>query len=114
MSSKIQSIKDRVKNSTGSSLHGQLIDTSIIDEDKKANSNPNNSENVNVNVSEPQHNLIQPKKEKKKKFEELHTRDTFWIKNELAELLKIECDGERGEKTRLINEALELYFKKRK
>ncbi|NRF94500.1 hypothetical protein HQN89_26690 [Paenibacillus frigoriresistens] len=56
---------------------------------------------------------LEIKREKKKKFEELYSRDTVWFKNEIKEKIAEASEGERGEKTRIINEALEEYFKKR-
>jgi hypothetical protein len=108
VSSKLDAIKNKVKNSSNQSVHGALIDTDIINDDKKANSG---NVNVHVDVDVPKD---KPKKEKRAKFEDLYTRDTVWIRNDLKLLINEECAGERGEKTRIINEALEEFFKKRK
>jgi hypothetical protein len=113
VSSRLDAIKNKVKNSSNQSVHGALIDTDIINDDKKANSGSENvNVHVNVNVDEKNTGAAQ-KREKKKRFEELYSRDTIWIKNDLKGKITEECEGERGEKTRLINEALEEYFKKR-
>lgn len=112
MSNKLDQIKDKVRQSSSSGVHSQLIDTNIIEEDRKANSQGNVNENVNViERKEPE---TMPRREKKKKFEDLFKRDTFWVKNELKTQLDEFCRGEKGEKTRVINEALEQYFNKHK
>ena len=61
------------------------------------------------------HLIEQPrrKREKKPKFEETHTRGTMWIRNDLNEKLNNWSEeGGRGEKTRIINDALEDYFRR--
>lgn len=73
------------------------------------------------NTSSVHHELIEPvitnvnvdvnvKVNKKKKFEEKFTRQTYYIENELLEKLHQEAGNEKGEKTRIINEALRQYF----
>ena len=51
---------------------------------------------------------------KKKKFEELYTRQTVYIRNDFAEKISTLAGNERGVKTKIINDALELFFKKNK
>ncbi|MDQ0496850.1 hypothetical protein QOZ95_005050 [Paenibacillus brasilensis] len=83
--SKMDELKNKIRSTSGSSVHPELIDTS-----KEVQPNP---------------------KPKKKKFEELHSRDTVWIENELKKRLdKESAENGRGEKTRIINEALRRYF----
>lgn len=84
--SKFDDIKNRVRSGTGS-VHSEFI------------------------ADEPRRR----KRVKKPKFEETHTRDTNWIRNDLMETLKEWSEeGGRGEKTRIINEALEDYFRRNK
>ncbi len=122
MSNAMERIKNKIRNANGSSVHSQLIDTSANDGEGNANGNviADINENVNVNVNA---NAFQAdhatnagkgpaKREKRKKFEELYKRDTFWIQNELKDRLDAYCKGERGEKTRVINEALKEYMEK--
>lgn len=83
--SKMDELKNKIRSTSGSSVHPELIDTS---QEGKPKANP-----------------------KKKKFEETHTRDTVWIENALKERLDSQsAENGRGEKTRIINEALRLYF----
>lgn len=83
--SKMDDLKNKIRSSGGSSVHPQLIDTSYEEKPKP--------------------------KPKKMKFEELHKRDTVWIENELKHRLDTDSnEGGRGEKTRIINEALRQYF----
>lgn len=81
--SKMEELKNKIRTSAGSSVHQELIDIS--------------------HESKP--------KTKRKKFEELHTRDTVWIENDLKKKLDHQsAENGRGEKTRIINEALRRYF----
>lgn len=84
--SKMDELKDKIRSTSGSkSVHSELIDISHESRPKAA--------------------------PKKKKFEELHRRDTVWIENELKDKLDSQSlDYGRGEKTRIINEALRRYF----
>lgn len=83
--SKMDELKNKIRSTSSSSVHPELIDTS---HEGKPKAYP-----------------------KKKKFEELHTRDTVWIENDLkAKLDSQSAENGRGEKTRIINEALRLYF----
>ncbi|MEK4277595.1 hypothetical protein [Paenibacillus sp. FSL R7-0026] len=78
-------LKNKIRSSGSISVHQELIDTSHE----------------------------KPKTiTKKKKFEELHTRDTVWIENDLKQKLDNQsAENGRGEKTRIINEALRQYFR---
>ena len=85
MSKKMDELKNKIRSTSGSSVHPELIDTSHEDKPKP----------------------------KKKKFEEMYKRDTFWIENELKKKIDNQsAENGRGEKTRIINEALKLYFNK--
>ncbi|MFB0847284.1 hypothetical protein [Paenibacillus oleatilyticus] len=104
--SALDTIKQKVRQSGNLSVHATMIDTNIIEEDRNniVNASPNTEKSnvdVHVNVDE------QPKK---KKFEDMYTRATVWIKKEHAQEIENRCNGERGEKTRIINEAFDQYF----
>jgi uncharacterized protein (DUF4415 family) len=47
---------------------------------------------------------------RKKKFVERHTPQTFYIENEILTELRRLAGTEKGEKTRIVNEALKQYF----
>lgn len=56
-----------------------------------------------------------PKKEKqkaqkKKKFDEKYKRATFYVENDIIKQLDKQAGKEKGEKTRLVNEALRQYL----
>ena len=111
----MSSMKDELKNKVRSerkSAHAQLIEpTTDTNENVNVdvNSNVDVNENVNVDVnSNVDVNVIKPKR---KRFEEIHTRATFFIENELLNLLNIMAGEEKGEKTRIVNEALRKYLK---
>lgn len=94
------------------------------------NGNKNDSENTNVNESVNENRNVDNKStpstdfgslakklkkssaaKRKPKFDETHSRDSVWIRNDLKKVLKDVCT-EKGDKTRIINEALEDYFRK--
>lgn len=80
-------LKNKIRSTSINSVHPELIDVPHEDKPKP--------------------------KPKKKKFEETHTRDTIWIENDLKKRLDSESsENGRGEKTRIINEALRIYFTK--
>ena len=94
------------------------------------NGNKNDTENTNVNESVNENRNVDSKStpntdfgslakqlkkssaaKRKPKFDETHSRDSVWIRNDLKKVLKDVCT-EKGDKTRIINEALEDYFRK--
>jgi len=75
-------LKDRVRSSP--SVHSQLIDS------------------IDPGI---------PTKKRKVKFEEKYTRATFYIENDLLKELDKEARDEKGEKTRIVNEAIRKYLK---
>ncbi|CAH0305707.1 hypothetical protein [Priestia megaterium] len=55
----------------------------------------------------------QKRKVKPKKFEDEHSKLTFWIRDDLREMINEAIIGEgKGAQTRLLNTAIEEYFKK--
>jgi hypothetical protein len=94
VSDKLNQLKKKIKG-TGT-VHNQLIDT--------------NNDYVNDDVNINELSIKTTMKSKRQKFEERYRRDTFWIRNDLKEKLNAQCEGEKGEKTRIINEAIEMYF----
>lgn len=121
MSNKLDQIKNKIRAASGPSVHSQLIDTNVVEEEKQAKIKVNVNDDVNVNVvktfvqsTDGSSSKAPLGKIKKQKFEERYKRDTFWIRNDLKEKLDSFCEGEKGEKTRVINEALESYFNKMK
>jgi uncharacterized protein (DUF4415 family) len=100
----VSSMKDLIKNKVKSSQHSAhniLIDPV---EETTQNTNVDVNENVDVNVNK--------KERKRKKFEDNFTRQTYYIQNDLLEKLNEVAGSEKGEKTRIINEALRKYLKK--
>lgn len=47
---------------------------------------------------------------KKVRFDQKYHKMTIYILKDLVDLINEEAAGERGEKTRIINEALKMYF----
>lgn len=47
---------------------------------------------------------------RKVKFDQKYHKMTFYVNKELVDLINEEAAGERGGKTRIINEALKMYF----
>ncbi|MHA7139838.1 hypothetical protein ACRTEV_21640 [Rossellomorea arthrocnemi] len=76
--------------------------------------NKSNSENNNENTFDIGSitKKIKKAQKKKPKFEETHSKANFWVRNDLNKALNEICTV-RGEKTKIINEALQDYFVKR-
>lgn len=68
------------------------------------NENENKSENIAAYITA----------NKKPKFEDTHKKDTFWLRLDVLDKLHTLTVGNKGLKTQIINEALELFFKKNK
>ncbi|WP_367025112.1 hypothetical protein [Rossellomorea marisflavi] len=96
----------------------------MSNKDENNNTNVNGSVNVNknnavnsVSTTDTDFGSLAKKLKKstaakrKPKFDETHSRDSVWIRNDLKKVLKDVCT-EKGDKTRIINEALEDYFRK--
>ncbi|MCQ6267807.1 hypothetical protein M1K46_19450 [Fictibacillus sp. WQ 8-8] len=64
-----------------------------------------------VNISELADKLAAANKPKRVKFEDTHTKSTYWIRDDILKAFN-KIAGERGEKTRIINQALIDYFQK--
>lgn len=82
---KLDEMKERIKSGKKSEVHAELI-TGGIPAPRKRTPKP--------------------------KFEETHTRKTFWIRNDLAAMVDEEIQAERGAMTAIINELLDEYFKR--
>ncbi|GLI84813.1 hypothetical protein ANABIO32_25300 [Rossellomorea marisflavi] len=79
---------------------------------KDNNSNVNNKSTPSTDFGSLAKKLKKSSAAKRKpKFDETHSRDSVWIRNDLKKVLKDVCT-EKGDKTRIINEALEDYFRK--
>lgn len=68
--------------------------------------------NVGVDLQQAKQQVLERKKARRRKvrFDEKYKKMTFYILKELAELIDEEAEGEKGEKTRIINDALKMYF----
>ncbi|GAA4703051.1 hypothetical protein [Brevibacillus fulvus] len=53
-------------------------------------------------------NLTPPAK--RRKFEDTHSRQTFYVQNDLIKKINKLAKKEKGVKTRIVNEALRLYI----
>lgn len=90
-------LKNMLKGRLKQSAHDVLIQENVT---------VNSNENVNVNINQ---NINAYKA--KKKFEELHCRQTFYLEHGVLELLNSVAGNEKGLKTRIINDALKEYLK---
>lgn len=80
-------MKDRIRSS--SRAHDLLIEpVETVNETKPQNASPRRRE----------------------KFTDRHTPQTFYIENELLEAFHLAAGNEKGEKTRIINDALRNYL----
>lgn len=117
----LDAIKQKVRQSGASGVHAAIIDTNIIEDDRKnmnMKSDPETTEKKleehedregSTGIVDTGHSKI-----RRSKFEDLYGRQTIWVRKEFIELIELETEGARGEKTRIFNEALESYFRKRK
>lgn len=91
-----------------------------VDAGKNANVNTsvtvgadtNVDNNVGVDLQQAKQQVLERKKArpKKVKFDQKYDKMTFYILKELVDLINEEAAGEKGEKTRIINDALKMYF----
>jgi hypothetical protein len=122
-----QKVKIKIKTAKKPSVHAELTgkgnanvygsvnesDSEGVDVAENENETETEGEKVDVKVSDLAKRIKNAKKKKKKpKFEETHTKDTIWIRNDIAEAIKEICT-QRGEKTKFVNEALLEYLVKK-
>lgn len=63
-----------------------------------------------INLETP----IPVEKMTKEHFKQLHTKDTFWLENDIYQTIADRTEGKKGAKALLINQALKDYCKKHK
>ncbi|WP_173918931.1 hypothetical protein [Halobacillus sp. Marseille-Q1614] len=59
---------------------------------------------------EPKQEKKKAAPQKKKKFEDKYKRATFYIENDIIKQLDSQAGKEKGEKTRIVNEALRQFL----
>ena len=112
--------------SINASVNNGEKETKNVSENTYSNKNINgvNHANKNVYIDESSKNeggiditsiaekiADAQKTKKKQKFEDNHTKQTYWIRNDVLEAFNKIAD-QRGEKTKIINEALIDYIMK--
>lgn len=119
-SNTIELLKQKVRRQ--SAAHDQLITPANTNVDAGKNTNVNTSvtvgadtnvdNNVGVDLQQAKQQVLERKKArpKKVKFDQKYDKMTFYILKELVDLINEEAAGEKGEKTRIINDALKMYF----
>lgn len=148
--SKLDAIKEKVRAAGPDSVHAQIMESNIIDDDRidivnskaadpiapddsapsapsaliaeltvtpvdvnvyvPVDENVDVDVHVDVDVTEPE----EPLRERRPRFEETHARQTVWVRKDIVAMIDKASGAERGEKTRIINEALDEYFRNRK
>lgn len=142
MSSKKDRFKTLVRGKSEGNQSNSAVSALLkenIDGTQSTNVNVNTSENTSVNVEVTESfdkssikettrtkvenedyseinlldiaNKVAKERKIKKKFEDQHSKQTYWIRNDVLEALN-KIAKERGEKTRIINNALIDYIKK--
>lgn len=83
-----------------------------VNADENVSVNNNVDNNVGVDLQQAKQQVLERKKArpKKVKFDQKYDKMTFYILKELVDLINEEAAGEKGEKTRIINDALKMYF----
>lgn len=95
--------------------HDLLLNESVY-EDTEVDKIDDTSVNANVNTSVNELDDIanrianHAKKNKPKKFEDTHSKATYWIRNDILKAFNKIAGTERGKKTEIINHALLDYF----
>ncbi|NDI36611.1 hypothetical protein [Chengkuizengella sediminis] len=92
------------EGSTNKEAHKQLLESEEKKNDKK---NDNEIKSVNDMVRDLSQTITS-----KPLFEDLYTRKTFYINNDLLEALISLTSGSRGAQTEFVNDAIRLHFKK--
>ncbi|MEK4360788.1 hypothetical protein NYE48_27665 [Paenibacillus sp. FSL M7-1455] len=105
--SKLEEIQQKVRSGGGSGVHGEFLSSAAEQSTSTSAENGNDSEYVSVNVDVPV-------RKRKPKFEDTHRRKTFWIANDIADMVDEEIRNDRGAMTQVINALLREYFAKRK
>lgn len=104
--SKLDEIKSKVISGGSSGVHAGFLTPAEPAQPSTSTSADNENEYVNVDV---------PVRKKKPKFEDTHKRKTFWLQNDVFELVdEAMKNNDRGEMTYVINTLLREYFAKRK
>ncbi|MBM7554411.1 hypothetical protein [Thalassobacillus pellis] len=70
----------------------------------------NEAHNTLFQDAEPKQEKSKATPKKKKKFDDKYKRATFYVENDLIKQLDKQAGKEKGEKTRLVNEALRQYL----
>lgn len=94
--------EDKKENSSSYAVETNSKNTS-------GNKSGNESKNGNGNANAVSDFIA---KNRKPKFEESHSKDTFWIDNNLLVTLKEITKGNKGLKTKIINDSLRAFCKK--
>jgi len=103
-------IKNKIRQGNANSAVPHFLDSTIIDEDRRTISSSPIQQKMDVDVHvDVDVNIRKPKK----KFEDTHTRKTFWIRDELIGHINEEISADRGAMTRIVNDLLAEYFDKR-
>lgn len=63
-----------------------------------------------LDISQIDQSKIRPKQ--KLKFTDLYTQESVYLENDIFTVLRALSKGKKGEKTRLVNDALREYFEK--
>ncbi|MBU9711559.1 hypothetical protein [Evansella tamaricis] len=72
----------------------------------------NNTKTNDINPLLDAAEVVSKNKKKKINFIDTHTRQTYWIRNDILEALTKIAGNEKGEKTKIINAALEEHILK--
>lgn len=90
--------------------HEELFQNGSEDNSENTSVNTSGDTNENVNLSDIADNIASSrKKEKVEKFEDKHSKQTYWVRHDVLEALN-KIATNRGDKTRIVNQAITEYI----
>lgn len=96
--------------------HDELLNDGLFNDSDIKDENKNTSEDASENTSANELDDIASrivnisKKNKPKKFEDTHSKATYWIRNDVLKAFNKIAGNQRGMKTEIVNQALIDYF----
>ncbi len=105
-------VKERSENSKGKGVNKKAHNELFEENSRTKNTSVYGSvsETEDVNLSEVANNIAKKNKKKKvEKFEDKHSKQTYWIRHDVLKALN-QIATNRGDKTKIVNQALIEYF----
>lgn len=134
----MSSVLERIRNNKNIRQTAEVVDdllkpnaveevaVEVDNKNKNTDTSVNTNVNESVNIDEVESKIETTSKSKnkssaidayisknvKKKFEDTHEKDTYWIDKNIKQTLQNITNNQKGLKTKIINDALRDFFKK--